>query len=352
MVGFGVGSFVSGPFSETFGRNAVYMVTMIIFLLFIMAAGLSPNVQAHMIFRFFAGLFAATPLTCVGGTVADLWDPLQKTYGFILYTIPAFNGPMIGQVIGSYIPTTLGWRWLEWIMLIFGGLMFVVMLFLQQETHQDLLLTWKASALRKYSGQQHWRGPMEVREITLWQRLKIAVSRPFQWIITEPIIILTSLYLIVIYIILFLFLEGYRFIFEQTYGFSQGMSNVTWIAMFVGSCFIAFQVPIVWKFSVKEEKEIGRIKPETRLWYAMLGGAPAIPISLFWMAWTSYVSATGVHSSERWLTTDSDSPTSVCGHRSLRRRWSASVSPLSLSVCICTSSTHTSPALHPLLPCL
>ncbi|KAI9043849.1 MFS general substrate transporter [Aspergillus affinis] len=132
---------------------------------------------------------------------------------------------MIGQVIGSYIPTTLGWRWLEWIMLIFGGFMFIIMLLFQQETHQDLLLTWKAAAVRKYSGQQYWRGPAEVRETSLWQRLKIAVSRPFVWIITEPIIILTSLYLIVIYVVLFLFLEGYRFIFEGTYHFSQGLNN-------------------------------------------------------------------------------------------------------------------------------
>ena len=291
MIGFGLGSFVSGPFSEAFGRNNVYMVTMVVFLIFIMAAGLAPNVQSHLIFRFLAGLFAATPLTCVGGTVADLWDPLQKTYGFIIYTIPAFNGPMIGQIIGSYIPTTLGWRWLEWIMLIFGGLMFIIMLALQQETHQDLLLTWKASALRKYSGQQYWRGPMEVRDITLGQRLKIAVSRPFAWIVTEPIIILTSLYLIVVYIILFLFLEGYRFIFEDIYHFSQGLNNVTWVAMFIGSSMVAIQVPFVWHVTQKQQKEISRIKPETRLWYAMLGGAPAIPISLFWMAWTSFVSS-------------------------------------------------------------
>ena len=300
MIGFGVGSFISGPFSETFGRNAVYMVTMIIFLLFIMAAGLAPNVHGHLILRFFAGLFASTPLTCVGGTVADLWDPLQKSYGFIIYTIPAFNGPMIGQVIGSFIPPTLGWRWLEWIMLIFGGAMFIMMIFLQQETHQDTLLTWKASALRKYSGQQHWRGPLEVRDTTLWQRLKIAISRPFTWIVTEPIIILTSLYLIVIYLILFLFLEGYRFIFIDIYGLSEGMNNVIWIAMFVGSCVVGVQVPFVYQISKRQQKEISRIKPETRLWYAMLGGAPAIPISLFWMAWTSYVSLKSFQVSVRW----------------------------------------------------
>lgn len=30
-----------------------------------------------------------------------------------------------------------------------------------------------------------------------------------------------------------------------------------------------------------------RLPPEFRLWYAMFG-APAIPISLFWMGWTAY----------------------------------------------------------------
>ncbi|KAJ5518581.1 Major facilitator superfamily domain general substrate transporter [Penicillium expansum] len=93
LVGFGVGSLLSGPFSETFGRNAVYLTTMILFLIFIMAAALAPNIHSHLIFRFFAGFFGSTPLTCAGGTVADLWDPLQKTYAFPAYAIPSFLGP-------------------------------------------------------------------------------------------------------------------------------------------------------------------------------------------------------------------------------------------------------------------
>lgn len=68
--------------------------------------------------------------------------------------------------------------------------MVAVMVLFQKETYQDLLLTWTASALRKYSGQQYWRGPIEVWELSLGQRLKIAIPRHFAWIITEPIIIL------------------------------------------------------------------------------------------------------------------------------------------------------------------
>lgn len=36
-----------------------------------------------------------------------------------------------------------------------------------------------------------------------------------------------------------------------------------------------------------EEQGRDKIAPEFRLWYSMLGGSVAIPVSLFWMAWTS-----------------------------------------------------------------
>jgi hypothetical protein len=36
-------------------------------------------------------------------------------------------------------------------------------------------------------------------------------------------------------------------------------------------------------------KEAGISISEFRLWFVMLGGAPAIPIALFWMGWTHFV---------------------------------------------------------------
>ncbi|PYH83781.1 hypothetical protein BO82DRAFT_410952 [Aspergillus uvarum CBS 121591] len=55
----------------------------------------------------------------------------------------------------------------------------------------------------------------------------------------------------------------------------------------MGTIIVAVQVPAVWSWTIKEYRQLNRIRPETRLWFAMLGGAPAIPVSLFWMAWTS-----------------------------------------------------------------
>ncbi|KAJ5158576.1 uncharacterized protein N7500_008227 [Penicillium coprophilum] len=290
LVGFGSGSLLSGPFSETFGRNAVYLITMLLFLLFIMASALAPNVHSHLIFRFIAGFFGSTPLTCAGGTVADLWDPMQKTYAFPAYAIPSFVGPMIGQIIGSYIPTHLGWRWLEWIMLIMGGVTLVIILLLQPETYGNLLLYWKAKILREETGDERYKAPMEMKNESLGRRLLISVYRPFVLVHSELIIILMCLYLTVIYIILFTFLEGYRYIFGDTYGLSQEMTGIVWAGMLCGTLLVSFLVPVVYSWTATECKKTSSITPETRLWYAMLGGAPAVPISLFWMGWTSYPS--------------------------------------------------------------
>lgn len=290
LVGFGAGSLLSGPFSETFGRNAVYLTTMVLFLIFIMAAALAPNIHSHLIFRFLAGFFGSTPLTCAGGTVADLWSPLQKTYAFPAYAIPSFVGPMAGQIMGSYIPIHLGWRWLEWIMLIMGGAVLLVILLLQPETYGPLILYWKAKIIRQETGDHRYKAPMEMKNEALGRRLLVSVYRPFALVYSEVIIILMSLYLTVIYIVLFTFLEGYTYIFGDTYGLSQEMTGILWVGMLCGIVLVGCLVPVVYSWTAKEYKKTSTIAPETRLWYAMLGGAPAVPISLFWMGWTSYVS--------------------------------------------------------------
>ncbi|CAG8063244.1 unnamed protein product [Penicillium olsonii] len=290
LVGFGVGSLLSGPFSETFGRNAVYLITMLVFLIFVMASAVAPNLHSHLVFRFFAGFFGSTPLSCAGGTVADLWNPVQKAYAFPVYAIPAFIGPMGGQIIGSYVPMTLGWRWLEWLMLIMGGAILILVVLMQPETYGNLLLHWKASILRKETGDQRYRAPMELRSESLGKRLLTAIYRPFLWSYTELIIILMSVYLTVVYIVLFTFLEGYTYVFGEPYGLSLGLTNVSWAGMLVGIVLTGCIVPLVYSWTAKEYQKTGRILPETRLWYAMLGGAPAVPVSLFWMGWTNYPS--------------------------------------------------------------
>jgi multidrug resistance protein len=202
LVGFGLGSLFAGPISETVGRNPVYLITLVIYMIFIMASALSPNIGAQLAFRFIAGCFASTPLTCAGGSLSDIWSPMERTFAFPVFANAAFSGPLLGPVIGGYIAqsTIISWRWVEWITLIISGLITILVFFFQPETYPPVLLKWKAQHLRELTGDDRYRAEIEIREESFWHRLKRALYRPFLLTFREPIIILIALYLSVVYI--------------------------------------------------------------------------------------------------------------------------------------------------------
>jgi hypothetical protein len=174
-----------------------------------------------------------------------------------------------------------------------AGLVLSLIVLFQHETYPPLLLKWKAQHLRRITGDDRFRAELEINKATLWTRLKISLGRPFLFM-TETIVVLMALYLTILYIVLFTFLDGYTYIFSDTYGTGQGLTNVIFVGIFVGIVLAAPLVPVAYsktKQDVEEHKsENGsHINPEVRLWFAMLG-APAVPISLFWMGWTAYVS--------------------------------------------------------------
>ncbi|KAK0386244.1 hypothetical protein NLU13_6081 [Sarocladium strictum] len=292
LAGMGIGCLVAGPFSETFGRVAVYGVALVIFMIFIMASALAPNFGAQITFRFLAGCCASTPLVCTGGSIADMFNSLEKTWSFPLYAIPSFMGPMLGAVMGAYIgpSTAVDWRWVEWTMLLASGLVLCMVLLCMPETYGPVLLQWKAAHYRRITGDDRFRCEHEIMDATLWSRLKVSMTRPFV-MLAEPIILAMTLYITVIYIVLFTFLVGWPYIFEFTYGISQGLSNTIFVSMLIGTELNLFLVPLVYRMTTKRFGDgAGSFQPEIRLWYGVFGAAVAIPVSLFWLGWTNYAS--------------------------------------------------------------
>jgi len=101
-----------------------------------------------------------------------------------------------------------------------------------------------------------------------------------------------ALYLTVVYIVLFTFLDGYTYIFTDMYGISQGLTGLCFIGIVIGLFSASALVPLIYRWAKRDLQKIkeqggDRLPPEFRLWYSMLGGAFAVPISLFWMGWTA-----------------------------------------------------------------
>jgi hypothetical protein len=205
---------------------------------------------------------------------------------------------LLGPVMGGYLVSSkqLGtWRWTEWITLIISGLVLAILVLCQPETYPPTLLRWRAHHLRRVTGDDRFCAEVEIRSQSLSVRLKKALYRPFLLTFSEPIIMLVALYLAVLYILLFTFLDGYTYIFSEIHGTSEGVTGLCFLGIILGLFFASGLVPLIYKWSKRDLKKIqdtggDRLPPEFRLWWAMLGGAISIPISLFWMGWTSYVS--------------------------------------------------------------
>jgi hypothetical protein len=106
-------------------------------------------------------------------------------------------------------------------------------------------------------------------------------------LVREPILVLVSLYLALVYGILYLFFEAYPISFQQGRGWNSGVGALPFIGILIGVILAGITITIVTKTRfARKFKEHGRVIPEERL-PPMILGAFILPIGLFWFAWTS-----------------------------------------------------------------
>lgn len=89
------------------------------------------------------------------GTVADIVTEEYRALAFSIWSIGPMNGPVTGPLIGGFAAQYLGWRWTNWLVMIFGGVGWI-MCSLIKETYGPTLLKRKAAKLRKETGDDRW----------------------------------------------------------------------------------------------------------------------------------------------------------------------------------------------------
>lgn len=294
LVGFGFGVVTSVPLCALFGRGLVYIVELALFMIWTMGAALSPNFAAQITFRLLAGFCGSAPLTAAGVSIFEMWNPREQTWAFPVFGIWAFGGPSLGKVMGAWLGPCpqLGWRWSDWIILIGTGVVFFIVGFFLPETMPARLLKYKAIQIRKRTKDDRFKTQQELEADGLGQVLWKSLFQHFR-LITEPIIYWEGLYMFWVYMVQLSFLCGYKDIFSATYGLDQGLTNSIFVGIFVGvllGCIPVFAILMYMNKDLArrgDNEEDSAMRPEIRLLYVMWGGAPSIPISLFWIGWTA-----------------------------------------------------------------
>jgi MFS transporter, DHA1 family, multidrug resistance protein len=188
-----------------------------------------------MICRFLGGCFASAPLAIVGGALADFFGPVDRGVAVCVFAAATFIGPIAGPIMGGFITQSyLGWRWTAYITLIMAAFFGTIGFFLVPETSHAKILQSRAKKIRFQS--KNWaihsqRDTIDVEPKTL---INTYLLRPFIMLFREPILLLVTIYMALIYGILYLFFEAYPISFQEERGWNQGVGALPFLGIMIG----------------------------------------------------------------------------------------------------------------------
>ena len=113
-------------------------------------------------------------------------------------------------------------------------------------------------------------------------------SRPLRILVSEPIVLLLSIYMAFIYGLLYLFLTAYPIVFQQIHGFSNGVGGLPLLGMVIGMFVAGIVIVLDQPNYVRKLKANNNVPiPEWRLPPVMAGGL-SFALGLFWFGWSGY----------------------------------------------------------------
>lgn len=94
---------------------------------------------------------------------------------------------------GGFLGETGGWRWVAALIALFSGLLTVIGGLFFPETYPVVLLRRRAALLSKVTGRTYIYKADKGKNIQIKELYKQALSRPWQLLFKEPIVLLLSL---------------------------------------------------------------------------------------------------------------------------------------------------------------
>ncbi|KAJ6104794.1 hypothetical protein N7523_011114 [Penicillium sp. IBT 18751x] len=288
VLGFAVGPLLFAPLSELIGRQIVFIITFLALSAFCAGAAGSQNIWTLIILRFFAGSFGSSPLTNAGGVIADIFPADQRGLATSLFAGAPFLGPTLGPVIGGFLGENAGWRWVQGFLAVFTGVIWMAETLCIPETYAPVLLRKRAERLSSMNDKVY-RSKLDIDrgKVSVRDAFTTALGRPWILLFSEPIVLLLSLYMAIVYGTLYMLFDAFPIVFQEIRGWSEGVGSLPFLAVMIGMMIaVGLNMYDNKRYVRIHHQHNGFAPPEARLPPTMWGGI-AIPIGLFWFAWTN-----------------------------------------------------------------
>ncbi|KAJ6437439.1 ATP-dependent DNA helicase PIF1 [Purpureocillium lavendulum] len=291
VAAYALGPLFWGPLSELYGRVVILQTSNLAFAVFNLACGFAPSEGNLVAFRFLSGMAGSAPLAVGAGVLGDLFEPEERGRASSVYTLMPLLGPAVGPILGGWVEEKSSWHWVFFSTTIACGLIQVFGLLVLRETYAPVVLRRKASRLRRETGNLDLRTGDDDQGHSIVQKLRIALTRPFRLLVTQPILQLLSFYMLYLYGLVYLVLSTFAALWSNKYNESTGIQGLNYISLGLGfflgaqACApIQDRVYAAMKRRYVPDGEAGQ--PEFRV-PMMVPGALLVPVGLLIYSWTA-----------------------------------------------------------------
>lgn len=152
FAGFALAQLVSGPASDAFGRKSASLVFLSIYLAGGLIAVFAPSVEFLLAARLIQGIGVSVGMTVARAIVRDQFIGSEASSILNLIGIMLAIGPAIGPTMGGLSLAAFGWHSVFWLMVGFGVISVVaVVFFLRETTVPDRKLIRPGNLVRAYT---------------------------------------------------------------------------------------------------------------------------------------------------------------------------------------------------------
>ncbi|KAL2829134.1 major facilitator superfamily domain-containing protein [Aspergillus pseudoustus] len=285
VAGYAVGPLFFAPLSLIVGNTVPLLVAMVGVAVFQVPQSLATNVETIIISRFLEGMLGSGMLAVGSGMLAEVWSAETRAIAIGLSATSMNMGSSVGPIAGAFVLDRYGWRWIGWVTLLTYVGVGLLTPFTVWESSRKRILEVRAAKVRKETGDTRYYAPSEKHRLTLGTLVQRYGKMPLQMMAQEPILIVITAYLTLVYGTLYLSYQMIPYAFRLR-GWSVPHASLPFLAVILGVLaawgIVSAYTILHWRPKLKR---LGSTTPEDRLPPMILGGAMLVP-SLLWFGWS------------------------------------------------------------------
>lgn len=120
FIGFSIGQFAIGPFSDRFGRRPALLGGLALYLVASALCVISPSLETLLIARFMQGLGAAAPRVVTISVIRDCYSGRRMASVMSLAMTVLMVIPVVAPTFGQLVVLAAPWRWIFVFLALYG----------------------------------------------------------------------------------------------------------------------------------------------------------------------------------------------------------------------------------------